>query len=252
MYVLFRGSRVLVREDGGLYLPASAPEESVEPHAGPLHITLEAGMVEVRAWPEEHPPPSGTRFERLRPILPTLAPEEAALTGRARQLLEWRQHHRHCGRCAAVTETSADGSALRCTVCGLQQFPRVSPAVIVLVHDGDRILLGRAPRWPRGMYSTLAGFVEPGESAEDALHREVLEESGVEVEDLRYFGSQSWPFPHSLMLGYHARYRRGEIRRDEEELEDVRWFTPDALPSLPPQVSIARQLIEAFLQGRTR
>jgi len=97
------------------------------------------------------------------------------------------------------------------------------------------------------MYSTLAGFVEPGESAEETIHREIREEAGVEVDDLRYFGSQSWPFPHSLMLGFHARYRGGEIRCDDDELEDVRWFTPDELPVLPPAISIARQLIEAYL-----
>lgn len=249
MHILFSGSRILVREEGGLYLPALAPGDSGEPHAGPLRVEAGGTWAQVRTWPETLPPPAGTRLEALRPVFPVLAAAEADLAGRARQLLQWRQHHRHCGRCGTVTTLSGDGSALRCPECGLQQFPRVSPAVIVLVHDGGRILLGRAPRWPDGMYSTLAGFVEPGESAEEALLREVREESGVEVDEPRYFGSQSWPFPNSLMLGYFARYRGGEIRRDDEELEDVRWFTRDSLPSLPPRISIARQLIEAFLEG---
>ena len=122
--------------------------------------------------------------------------------------------------------------------------------MIVLVHDGDRALLGRHPGLPEGMYSTLAGFVEPGESAEDTVHREIHEESGVTVEDLRYQGSQSWPFPHSLMLGYLARYRGGELVREEEELEDLAWFRRDALPRIPPPVTIARTLIDAWLEGQ--
>lgn len=249
MHLVLQRSRVLLLESGGLYLPKRVPAGAREPHGGPLTLGDGPTTLSVVSYPDDLPPPPGTAFHGLRTALGILGPREARWAGRARQVLDWRQDHRHCGRCGGVTELSDRGAALRCPACGLAQFPRVAPAVIVLVHDGERLLLGRGRHLPQGMYSTLAGFVEPGESAEETVHREIMEEAGVEVEEPRYFGSQSWPFPHSLMLGFHARYRSGGIRPDEDELEDVRWFTPDDLPVLPPDISIARQLIDAYLQG---
>ena len=246
-HIFFLRSRILLREEGDLYSAGEPPPGARDPHGGILRLGIGGDAPRVMVWPEELNPPGGTRFQGLRGALAILGGQEAEWAGRARQLVEWRENHRFCGRCATPTELTPGGSALCCPRCELQQFPRVSPAVIVLVHDGGRILLGRARRFPPGMYSTLAGFVEPGESAEETIHREIREEAGVEVDDLRYFGSQSWPFPHSLMLGFHARYRSGEVRCDDDELEDVRWFTPDELPVLPPAISIARQLIEAYL-----
>jgi NAD+ diphosphatase len=245
--IVFQRSRILLSDEGVLHSPREVSEEVRDPHGGLLRVGPEEDAPRIVIGPDDGGAPDGARFLGLRSALSLLPADQAARVGRARQLLAWREQHRFCGRCGSGTELDQDGGVLRCPHCGLQQFPRVSPAVIVLVHDGDRLLLGRAPRFPPGMYSTLAGFVEPGESAEETIHREIREESGVEVIDLRYFGSQSWPFPHSLMLGFHARYRSGEVRCHDDELEDVRWFAREALPELPPPISIARQLIEAYL-----
>ncbi len=248
-FVFLAAGRILVREDGRLLRASESLDGAVHPHGGPLRLDADHQGVGVLEWDGEVPPPSGARFLGLRPGLGVLAPDEARLAGRARQLLEWRRTHRFCGLCGASTELGPRGSSLRCTGCGHDHFPRVTPAVIVLVHDGDRALLGRHGRLPDGMYSTLAGFVEPGETAEDTVHREVLEESGVRVTDLRYRESQPWPFPHSLMLGYLARYAGGTLQREEEELDDLAWFHRDHLPRIPPPETIARRLIEAWLRG---
>lgn len=247
MHLVFHGSSILLAADGSLHLPGEVPPEVSDPPGGAL--TMQAGSGRLRIWVAESDrwPRDGAEFHGLRSALGRLDDKGAALAGRARQLLEWRRDHRFCGRCGAETRLDARESGLECTACGHTHFPRVTPAVIVLVHDGRRLLLGRAPRFPDGMYSTLAGFVEPGETAEETVHREVLEESGVRIGALEYRGSQSWPFPHSLMLGYHARWAGGEIRCEDEELEDVRWFDPDDLPRLPTHRSIARRLIDDFL-----
>ena len=176
-----------------------------------------------------------------------------AAAGRAVQLIDWNRNHRFCGRCGTPTEMAVGERARRCPSCGLQAFPRLAPAIITLVRrDDGRALLARNARWPNAMYSCLAGFVEPGESVEDAVRREVGEEVGIQVSDLRYFGSQPWPFPHSLMLGFHARYAGGEIRVDGEEISEARWFTPDELPDVPGRVSIARKLIDDWTDETAR
>lgn len=251
MFVVLQESKILLAASGRLHLVRELPGSVRDPHGGALLLGPGPDSPGVVSWPEGLPPPVGTAFHGLRAAIPLLDDAELRAAGRARQLLEWREQHRFCGRCGRETVLGQGDGALRCPGCGLSAFPRVSPAVIVLVHDEERLLLGRSHRFPPGMYSTLAGFVEPGESAEEALHREVREEAGVEVEDLRYFGSQSWPFPHSLMLGFHARYAGGDLRRDEDEMEDVRWFSRDTLPELPTPASIARRLIEDFLRGGT-
>lgn len=167
---------------------------------------------------------------------------------RALQLVEWARTHRYCGRCGAPTEVSPEELARRCPRCGLLAFPRLAPAVIVLVErDDGRALLARNAQWRGGMYSCLAGFVEPGESVEGALHREVREEVSVEVDDLRYRRSQPWPFPHSLMLGFNARYAGGEVDCDGREIVDAGWFEPSDLPELPGPISIARWLIDDWV-----
>src|SRR5215217_5753190 len=169
-------------------------------------------------------PATGTRPVGLRGAAAVLSPEDAGLAAHAAALLNWHRRHRHCSVCGAPT-TVADGGIVRnCPSCGAQHHPRTDPVVIMLVTDGDRVLLGRQPTWPPGRYSALAGFVEPGESLEDAVAREVLEETGVEVARARYDSSQPWPFPSSLMLGFTAPWRSGEPRRVDAELEDVRWF----------------------------
>jgi NAD+ diphosphatase len=168
--------------------------------------------------------------------------------GRAVQLVEWNRNHRFCGRCATPTELSEQERSRRCPACGLSAFPRLAPAIITLIErDDGRVLLARNASWPTAMYSCLAGFVEPGESVETAVRREVFEEVGLDVGGLRYFGSQPWPFPHSLMLGFHASYQSGQIVVDGAEISDARWFARDDLPEIPGRISIARKLIDDWV-----
>ena len=183
----------------------------------------------------------------LRSLFVPLGEEPFVVAGRAVQLAAFGDTHRFCGRCGKPTRPLAHEHAARCEACGLVCYPRIAPAIIVLVRRGERALLARSARFTTGMYSTLAGFVEPGESLEQTLAREVREEVGIEVDEMRYFGSQPWPFPHSLMVGFVARHAGGEIRVDGEEIVDARWFTVDDLPAIPPRPSIARKLIDAWI-----
>ncbi len=200
-------------------------------------------------------PDGVARFEDLRMIGPGLAPAEAAILAHARGLMHWRSRHGFCGVCGGICEPRSAGHALACTVCGAQHFPRTDPAVIMLVHRGDRVLLGHSQRFPKvTMYSTLAGFVEPGESLEEAVAREVFEESAIRVGNVRYHSSQPWPFPSSIMLGFYAEGLTEEITVDPAELRDARWFSRAELRdhdahgfSLPRRDSIARRLIEDWM-----
>ena len=168
----------------------------------------------------------------------------------AEQVAHWDLNHRFCGRCGGCNRQVPGERCLRCPECGLDSYARISPSMIVLVTRGDELLLARSPRFVPGVYSTLAGFVEPGESAEECVVREVYEEVGIQVGNLQYLGSQGWPFPHSLMLGFHAEYVGGEIVPQPEEIEDARWFAIDQLPPLPMQRSIARYLIDLYVARR--
>jgi len=170
-----------------------------------------------------------------------------SMAGRAKQIVEWHRTHRFCGRDGTETVPVPTELAKQCPRCGLVFYPRLSPAAIVLVRRGDELLLARSPGFPPGMYSVLAGFVEPGESIEETIKREIREEVGVEVGNLRYFGSQPWPFPNSLMIGFVADYAGGELKVDPAEIEDAGWYSVDDLPELPPKVSIARAMIEEFI-----
>jgi NAD+ diphosphatase len=178
---------------------------------------------------------------------------EWALAGRAVQIVEWARTHRFCGRCATATEPQSGDRSMRCAACGLLAYPRLAPAMITLVTrgegDDEEALLARGTQFRLPMYSCLAGFVEPGESLEQAVVREVREEVGVAVDSVRYLGSQPWPFPHSLMIGFAARYVSGEIECDPAEIVDAGWFRRDALPPIPPPISIARKIIDQWLAG---
>jgi NAD+ diphosphatase len=169
------------------------------------------------------------------------------LAGRAVQLVEWARTTRYCGRCATPTEPVVGERSRRCPACGLLAFPRLAPAVITLIERDGEALLARGVSFPVPMYSCVAGFVEPGETMEEAVHREVREEVGVELAEVRYVASQPWPFPHSLMLGFEATWASGDIVIDEREIVDAQWFRPDALPMIPPGMSIARTLIDAWV-----
>jgi NAD+ diphosphatase len=199
--------------------------------------------------------PPGTTLEELRPLSAVLAADEAGLLAYARALAIWRARHHHCGACGAPTVPTHAGHCLACSnpACAQEYFPRIDPAIIVLVSDGERALLGRQASWPSRRYSTIAGFVEPGESLEDAVAREVAEETGVAVTGVRYHSSQPWPFPSSVMLGFVARAAAGSPVRLSGELEDARWFTREQLHAgealAPPTQSISWRLIEGWLKG---
>ena len=200
-------------------------------------------------------PPPGWHPTPLRTAMMALDPELSALAGRASQILEWDRSHRHCGACGTPTVLQLGERARICPACGHTAYPRLSPAMMALVWRPGELLLARSPHYARGMYSALAGFVEAGESLEECLHREVAEEVAVTVQDLRYYGSQSWPFPHSLMVAFTARWTSGEIVRQDSEIEDAQWFALDALPGIPPRFSVAghliRDTIAALQAGRT-
>ncbi len=187
----------------------------------------------------------------LRALLGRTAQSLFYLAGRAQQVVEWHETHQYCGRCAAQMEDHGADRAKQCPRCGLINYPRLSPSIIVLVTRGDEMLLARNAAWPTGMYSTLAGFVEAGESIEQTLHREVMEEVGIAVKELQYFGSQSWPFPNSLMLGFHAEYASGEIVCQDEEIADAQWFSAARLPQIPPKTAISGWLIDEFVRSRS-
>lgn len=198
--------------------------------------------------------PPGTQLEELRPLTALLPAAEAGLLAYARALTIWRARQRHCGVCGAPTVPTHAGHCLTCTnaTCAHEFFPRIDPAIIVLVSDGERALLGRQASWPARRYSTIAGFVEPGESLEDAVVREVAEETGVAVREVRYHSSQPWPFPSSVMLGFKAAASRGSPVHLGRELEDARWFTRAQITSgealAPPTQSISWRLIESWLK----
>lgn len=214
------------------------------------------GVIDGECWfavdvPEGDDPSDGAGLD-LRAFAGRSPEPEWLAAGRAVQLVEWARTHRYCGRCAATTEPAPGERAMRCPACGLLAFPRLAPAMITLVTRGDdgpdqEALLARGIQWTVPMYSCLAGFVEPGESLEAAVAREVREEVGVEVTDVAYRGSQPWPFPHSLMIGFRARYAGGDLVLDETEIADAGWYRRDELPMIPPGISIARTLIDGWL-----
>ncbi len=195
--------------------------------------------------------PEGMSFSGLRPLFNRLPDEMLALAGRAVQIVEWDRTHQFCGRCGASVHQIEHERAKKCSACGLTTYPRISPAIIVSVErpspTGPELLLARNHRYPPGFFSVLAGFVEPGESLEMCVRREVREEVGLELKNIRYFGSQSWPFPHSLMIAFTAEYAAGAVVLEEEELDEAGWYKAEKLPLIPPRVSIARQLIDAFV-----
>jgi NAD+ diphosphatase len=200
-------------------------------------------------------PPSGTSFVDLRTLYGRLSGEHMSLSARAVQIMDWDRDHQFCGRCAAPTEPHTSSRARVCSNerCGLEHYPRISPAMIVAVERGEEVLLARSAHFPPGIYSTLAGFVDPGESVEEAVHREVFEETGVRVDNLRYYGSQPWPFPGSLMLGFWADYVSGEIVPEPGEIEHAAFFHVDALPGLfPGRISVGSQLLADFCRRHGR
>jgi NAD+ diphosphatase len=248
-WLLFRGDDLLMVAEGtpALLEGTSTAPTHLDGALDPFLIgAIDDRPVMVAGLPADAPLPSGLLALGLRGVLAQADAELATLAGYAAQLLRWRNASRFCPTCAQPLGP-LDGWGKVCPGCGHTLYPPVSPAAIVLIHDGpERALLTSKPGWGR-RYSLVAGFVEPGETLEQCVAREVLEEVGVAVTDIRYVGSQPWPFPHQLMVGFIARYAGGEIAIDTAELADARWFTRDALPELPPPFTISRQIIEMWL-----
>jgi NAD+ diphosphatase len=187
------------------------------------------------------------RFHELRKLRGILDDPIASLAARAVHVMEWDKKTQFCGVCGTRTVQRAHERSKECPECGLLMFPKISPAIIVLIEKDDKILMARSPHFPEGLYGLIAGFVEPGESIEEAVVREVYEEVGIFIKDIEYFGSQPWPYPDSLMIGFTAKYSHGEICVDNVEIEDAGWFTKDELPSVPGTDSISGQLVQVFL-----
>jgi len=196
--------------------------------------------------PEDVAIPDGWEAKGLRELFSSLEEEFIWISGLANQLVDWNRSHQFCGRCATPNVDKDDERAKICPQCGLINYPRLSPAVIVAVRKGNQLLLAQNQRFRSGYYSVLAGFVEPGETLEDCVKREILEEVNIKVKNIRYFGSQPWPFPNSLMVGFTAEYAGGEIKANAAEIVDAHWFSADNLPLIPPKITIARWLIDWF------
>ncbi|MDX1613524.1 MAG: NAD(+) diphosphatase [Candidatus Promineifilaceae bacterium] len=249
-WFVFRGYRLLVQDDGSpRQLPLKQPPATLgidvtrQQYLGRLNgqHCFSAEVVEACQAPP------GYDFHGLRRLYGALPEPLFWVAGAAVQIVDWDRTHQFCGRCGAATQDKQYERAKECPRCGLVHYPRISPAVIVLVERGDHLLLARSKRHPPGLFSVLAGFVEPGETLEAAIRREIREEVGIEVADITYFGSQPWPFPNSLMIAFTCRHLSGEIRIDEAEMAEAAWYRWDDLPRIPPKLSIARQLIDWFL-----
>jgi NAD+ diphosphatase len=248
-----RGTELLVNS-GDLSLPFVATEELLPPAVNPpLYIGRWQGQPcrVVQLLPQMEAP-AGLRPENILASEPALPIEILSLAGVAAQILHWRQSGAHCSVCGAATVALAGEWGRSCTGCGHSQFPHIHPCAIVLVRRPGEVLLTRKQGWPLGRYGLVAGFVDFGECLEETAVREVREETGIAVRQLRYRGSQCWPFPSQLMAGFTAEYDGGEIRIEEKELEDVRWFAIDQLPTLPPRRSIARYLLDNYLEKGDR
>ena len=261
-YLLTRDSRQLLHAEPQPRIAFVSSRHAAVAAAEPDRFALLGWFRERRCllltlppeWPDADLP-AGASFQELRPLAPQLDAEEAGLLAYARALSLWRARQRYCGVCGGPTAPARAGHSVVCVNrnCAQEYFPRLDPAIIVLVSDGERALLGRQRSWPPGRYSTIAGFVEPGESLEDAVRREVMEETGVQVLGARYDSSQPWPFPASLMVGFQALGAPDPVRVGGE-LEDARWFSRAELlageAQLPPPHSISRRLIDGWLGAR--
>jgi NAD+ diphosphatase len=241
---VLQGEHILLQEEAPR-LASATLAKSILPSPPEQHYLGQ--LADRPCWlliaPKEFAAPPSHLFGSMRSLFAAGDAAELAIITRALQIAEWSRSHRYCGVCGTATEDLPGERARHCPACEYTAYPRLSPAMMVLVRRGREILLARATRFKLPMWSALAGFVEPGESLEDTVHREVREEVGIEVGELQYFGSQSWPFPHSLMIAFTARYAGGELRPDLNEIAEAGWFLPESLPPLPSPASIASHLI---------
>jgi NAD+ diphosphatase len=260
-WLLFQEDRLVVRPSGDTVemLLGNAPDEF---GLAPLrtqylgyffgeqgrHIHCYSGELDAQAVL-----PEGLRGVGLRQLYSQADEAWFQLAGRAIQIVDWDRTHQYCGRCGGPMEAMPNERAKKCPACGLTNYPRLSPAIIIAVvrktEEGNRLLLARNHRFPPGRFSIIAGFVEPGESLEECAEREVFEEVGIRIQQIRYFGSQPWPFPNSLMLGFTAEYAGGDFVLEEGEIAEAGWFAADAMPQIPPRMSISRRLIDWFIEA---
>jgi NAD+ diphosphatase len=249
-WFVFRGNTILIRRDPTrVELPFVAHPQALglDPLRTQYLGTLDGRHCFSAECPEDAEPPDDLHFAGLRSLFGVIDDATFLLAGRAVQIVDWDRSHRFCGRCGTPTERKENERSRACPSCGQTHYPRLAPVAMALVRRGRELLLARSPHFPPNMMSALAGFVEPGESLEECLIREVHEEVGVVVNNLRYFSSQPWPFPHSLMVAFHCDYVSGDITPQAGEIEAADWFTPEHLPVLPHRLSIARRLIEDAL-----
>lgn len=255
-WMVFSGSRLLVQlNERQASLPHMVDVSALGLMAGRQHyLGYLDGPERVHCYAlevTESKAPAGMAFQGLRRLYGRLDDDLLWLAGRAVQIVDWDRTHRFCGRCGQPTESLGHERAKQCPQCGLISYPRIAPAIIVRVDRfgeyGPQLLLARSHRYPPGLYSVLAGFVEPGETLEECVRREINEEVGIEVTNICYFGSQPWPFPNSLMVAFTAEYAGGDITVEEEEIEEAGWFTADELPEVPSPMSISRRLIDDFM-----
>jgi NAD+ diphosphatase len=248
-WIVARDRELLVAVDNASCLPQSRPAMDL-PVIQALATLNGTSFIAAAAAPSAEAPP-GWQWTSLRALFGVLDEDRISLAGRAVQLLDWELSNAFCGKCGRATSIDRKERCARCTACGLTIYPRLEPAVIVAVTREPReILLASSSRLPNRMYSVLAGFVEPGETLEQCVEREVFEEAGIRVKNPRYFGSQPWPFPRSLMIGFTAEYASGELNIDETELKSADWFSLDDLPQVPSLVSISRALIDFVKAGQ--
>lgn len=250
-WLIFWSNRLLVRQSGGAVFPVT---ENPKDLGLTLleHVVFPSGSGPPRNAGSVQEPgnlPGEYTFLDLRSLASLTDRDLFCLAGKAYQLLFWEETNRFCGRCGTPLGRGQEEYAKRCDACGLHIFPPVTPAIIIGVVNNNTLLLAHNARFPDGLYSLVAGFMEPGETIEQCARREVAEETGIDIEDIRYFGSQPWPFPHSLMIGLTGKYAGGSIRPDGMEITDAAWFSPQELPKLPPQGSISREIIDWFIRS---
>ena len=249
-WFLFRKQHFMVIQEGGnTRIPEAADLEKTDLSTDGQHFfgMLNDRPCYVAEMRRDAVVPDIFTAVELRQVFRRFETDGVQAAGLAGHLLAWHRNHQYCSRCGKANEDKGDERAKICPACGLVNYPRLSPAIIVAVVRNEQILLAHSPRFPDDFYSVLAGFVEPGETLEDCVMREVLEEVGISVKNIRYFGSQPWPFPDSLMVGFTAEYAGGEIKEDGVEISHAGWFSKDSLPHIPPKISISRELIDWFV-----
>ena len=249
-WFLFNSSELLVEIDNPHNIPFTPNLEELK--ISPLRFQYLGTFNGHPCYSGELPPgdvPEGMVLKDLRSLYEVLDEDLYLLAGRAIQIVNWDRTHQFCGQCGAETITKDDEMAKLCPECGFTSFTRLSPAVITAIIKDGKLLMAQHTRTPGNMYGLIAGFVEPGETLTEAVQRETMEEVGLKVKNIQYFGSQPWPYPHSLMIGFTAEYDSGEIEVDGKEITDARWFGADELPRAPSKMSIAGELIQWYLEN---